>query len=1066
MTTRLSDQDARDAIQADTETSLLVEAGAGSGKTSELARRMVAVIRDGERVDRLAAITFTRKAAGELRGRFQTELETTLGRERDPAVRDRLSKALLRLEQVFTGTVHAFAARLLRERPVEGRVPPGFQELEAAEDDRIRGEAFREALERLHDRGDPDSLRLASYGIAPRDLRDAFDLVCTYDEVDFPAPSVPPPDPGPAFQDFLAWWGPFSRQVPDPVSGTSTCKLQHLTEEVRLALPALSGRIREPGALATLLAGLEGGEKATLKCWDLPKEEVRALEAGCLAFAEGRSASYLAAWRAHVYGLAMPMLLEARREAREQRRREGRLNYQDLLLLAAEMLRESGPARAFFQRRYRRLFVDEFQDTDPVQAELMARLASEEGQDGKDWTALRLRPGALFVVGDPKQSIYRFRRADLATYHRMRDLMVASGGKVLSLAANFRSGKGILDWVNRAFGEILPDYPPLSPGMLRPPGRVAPLTLDARQPQALEAGAGAVARFIRGAVDAGTHQGSDFLVLTLKRNSLLPMARALEALGVPYEASAGASFAESPEVRRLAELATCLADPDDPVFCVGVLRGPLFGISDEDLFRHRKAGGSFRFHPSVAEAGVEEVREALRVLSAWQAVSRRLPPGAALEEILERSGLLPLAASGDGSALAGGALFTALERARALAEGGAAFPEIARALRVDLGSEDLQAAPLEPGRSDVVRLMNLHKAKGLEARVVILADPAPRPSPSGVRVRVLREGEKALGFLLLARRLGEHGHETLAHPVGWEAHRRLEEKALEAERDRLRYVAATRAKELLVICRLAKPTEAAERAWPWWRFQSYLEALEELQVPDSVPAPLRSEPDLSPETRDGAARLRAAGMERILVPSYALKAVTDFAPEVAGRKGVVKGPAGPVWGRLVHGLLELRLRTPKADLEAVGRVLAARIWEIGEEEGDVSAWIPQAVEAVSSVMRSEVWREALAAPERHAEAPLALKMEEMDGAVLRGVVVLAYRVAGGWAIVDWKTDAVPDPEHHRAQLALYAKAWERTSGEKVVRTGLFWVRTGEVDWLSRETEGSGSYLLHERSRIE
>ncbi len=1047
----LADARARDAVIREAGLSMLVEAGAGSGKTTSLADRMVGTIRSGgARVQEMAAITFTRKAAGELRGRFQTSLEKAYREEADPAARERLGEALRRMELLFTGTIHAFCARLLRERPVEARVPPGFRELEPAEDDLLRNRALDGTLASLHACGDPALAALIAAGADPGKFRDAFGVLCDYDEVAFPAPEAEPPDAKAAFQGILGFWKPWQAGLPAALPEGCSCEVLRHAQEIRdRGFPPYLPK--DPVAMARLLGEFRTSRRLVQKCWS-SQSAAKDAKARYDAFAEGPAAAYLRAWRAYLYALALPVLLEARRSARERRRREGTLNYQDLLLLAAELLRTNAEARGFFQRRFTRLFVDEFQDTDPVQAEVMALVASSDRKE-TDWTRLPIRPGALFVVGDPKQSIYRFRRADLAMFRAMRDRIAASRGRTVFLTSNFRSGKGLLSWLDRAFGGIFPagetaeqpPHRPLEAGTERE-GRVAKLTVEDGVHGAHREDAAAIARYIRAEQDAGRRGCGDFMILTPNKGHLLEYAQALEALGVPYEASGGSAFSETPEVRRLSELASCLGDPDDAVATVGILRGPLFGIRDEDLFLHHKARGSFRF-AGASLAGHEPVLGALGKLGRLHALTRRLPPAAALEAILEESGLLALAASGKGAVLAGGGVFTALERARAESETGRPFPEIALALAADLDSERIEASPLEPGRAGVVRLMNLHKAKGLEAPVVFLADPIP-PLSKPPRIRVSREGSRAEGFLLLENRFSDFAKETLAAPADWEAHAAAEERHLRAEADRLRYVAATRAKELLVISRYGGKAGDKVAQGAWRPFEPYLGDVPELDVPREVPAPPRHAPDLSAEARARATSAREARLEKSRLPSFIASNVTQLAgfhaaPAPPGGEPVQEGEAGKAWGVLIHGLLEALMRAKEPPsrelLERTARILA------GEDLG-LAALAPKAAEVARSVMGSEVWKEARASQEFHAETPFSLEFEK--GTILKGVIDLAYRVAGGWAVVDWKTDVAPDPERHRAQLGLYAKAWERISGEKVVRTGLFWVRTREVTWLS------------------
>ncbi len=1079
MTDPLPDQAARDAIASDTAVSMFVEAGAGSGKTESLAKRMVATLKTDVGIHQMAAITFTRKAAGELRGRFQNELEKAFREEKDPEVKAKLGQALSRLETFFSGTVHAFCARILRERPVEAGVAPAFRELEVEEDALLREESLAASLDRLHAAGHLGLARLSEAGVSAADLSAAFGTLCEYDEVDFPSGEALLPDFSLARQAVLAFWQSWSPSLPAEVDRDSTCKLLQHAEELKTDLPAL--REGDAPGLAAVLEGFERERKPVFKWWGKrPKDEILAVAEEYRAFAEGAAADYLRMWRAYLYALALPLLLEARKEARERRRREGLLNYQDLLRLAAEALRERPETRRFFARRYRRLFVDEFQDTDPLQAEVMAYLAAEGGQDfEKDWTRLKLRPGALFVVGDPKQSIYRFRRADLTTFRRMRALVLASGGRRLELTANFRSGHAILDWVDRAFDgpfpreETMPQpgHLPLKPAGdgLAVPGVVAKISSGGKIPHCHLSDAEAIARFIRGAVEGGSMMNlhgrrgapprparwSDFLILTAKRNHLPQYARALEIEGIPFEASGAKAFADAPEARLLCDLASCLAEPDDAPRVVGVLRGGLFGLDDPSLYRHRSHSGSFRFAGEPEDQGDPKVLEALTRLSALHAETRRLPAAAALERLLEETGILALAAAGEGAGLAAGAILGVLERMRRAAHEGAPFAEVARLLEREMDSPDAESSPLEPGRADVVRLMNLHKAKGLEAPVVFLADPTLGAKPK-VSVQVLREGGKPIGFLSLKASYGDHAQWVLAQPADWAQRENDEAIFLQAEQVRLRYVAATRARELLIVSRYdGKPTEAGMFSWPWLVFEPFLKDAPELDIPAARPAPEAPKVDLSAGAREAATQARRVRLEKAREASWAAESPTSL-DKAKASKAVRKpttpaeGPGGAGWGTLIHGLLEACVRgaVPES-LGELARVLATRISEDTEE--DLKPWLPQAVETVRQVIASRMWKTASASKEWHAEAPFAAEIR--PGVILSGRIDLAYLTSEGWMLVDYKTerleeDLAAQAQGHKDQLALYAKAWELGTGRKVAKAGIFFTRRGDpVEWI-------------------
>ena len=257
-------------------------------------------------------------------------------------------------------------------------------------------------------------------------------------------------------------------------------------------------------------------------------------------------------------------------------------------------------------------------------------------------------------------------------------------------------------------------------------------------------------------------------------------------------------FTSSPEVVALSLLLTSIADPLDSVSLVGVLRGPIFGVSDQELFAYRQSGGRFELTAPVADAAGDGSRTsaALNSLRYLYKLTRTLPAGAALEMILDETGLLALAAASPGGAGAGN-LLQAVDMMRQVTEMGGSPAEAAEAIKEDAPlSTEIESLPLEPGRKDVVRVMNLHRVKGLEAPVVFLADPTHgygfRPE-----VRIIREGGRSRGYMRIVRkRDGNFTKITIAEPTDWNSHSEIEERYTNAEVNRLLYVAATRARDL------------------------------------------------------------------------------------------------------------------------------------------------------------------------------------------------------------------------------------------------------------------------------
>jgi ATP-dependent helicase/nuclease subunit A len=911
--------------------------------------------------------------------------------------------------------------------------------------------------------------------VKPGDLDAAFATICLHDEVEFPAGDGVCPDPKPAREPLEKFWSELQKYLPESFDPDTRCPIQKAAREFMSQLRVLRSRMSEPHVMAELLATWDCESQIIMKRWNTSRSEGYRLrdtiEALHQPFCEGVARPYLAKWREYVYRLAVTTLTSAREYARAERRRLNLLNYGDLLNLTARVLRENGEVRRDLQAKYRHLFVDEFQDTDPVQAEIVFLLAAREdgSADVLDWRQVPLRPGALFVVGDPKQSIYRFRRADIEIYNLVRNRFSEPGtGRVLPLTRNFRSAPVLCEWANDVFKQQFPAEPtPHSPRFAaldphREPhahdaGLFTITHADKDQKAVLRADAAKVARYIRAEVDAGRRKYSDFLILTRrKKDRLVPYAQALEALNVPIEVSGAGAFGESPEVRVLTVLLRSVADPADSLSLVNVLRGPLWGISDPELFAFRQSGGwlSIFFDPAGAKAPSREdaarVVEALGRLREYYRWTRVLPAPAALERMLEHSGFLALAATTPGGVEAGD-LMHAIDRVRQVAEHGGTLIDAADALLEDADdSNEIESLPLEPGRSDVVRIMNLHKAKGLEADVVFLADPFGGFNPR-VDVHIDRTGGTARGWFQVVRKSeNSFAAPLIGQHADWAQHEATERPYLEAEQDRLLYVAATRARRMLVISRSLQGNDKA-----WGVLNRHLGAATELSVPDdvvaSVPVPL----DASAAVQQADALQRAQAHAAVRDASWSIASVTGEAHHIARMTRVLeegedddptrvvtadtpshRADAGMAWGTLIHGLLEHAMRHPHATRDDLRRLA---MW-LTMEEPELRRVLDEALDTVEQVRRAEFWKQAASAP-HIVEAPFTVAADRHR--LLSGVIDLMHGEGESWTITDYKTDLESTPEKMQAyalQLESYKSALERC-GVRVGGAALATVRS-------------------------
>jgi len=1067
----------REKILKDLDRTMLVEAAAGTGKTTSMVGRMVALLAEGKcEIHTLAAITFTKKAAAELRERFQAELakgaKTGVGESRR-----RLERAASHVEKAFIGTIHSFCARLVRERPVEAGVDIAFEEMDDEEDRVFSERVWREYVARLHAVDSPILEDLHLLGLRIDRLERAYSHLCQYPDVkEWPAPEVPLPDLGPVtgkLESYARHMRELASRLPDEYGNDKLIpKYKLISRLVRWK------DLKDPSQLMDVLSAF-GNAKPVLKEWrldggekpdkNLAKSESERWE----AFRKEVAEPTLTVWRSHRYPKVFEAVRPAAELCAERRLRAGKLNYQDLLLFASNLLRNHPTVRSYFRKRFTHLLVDEFQDTDPVQAEVMLLLTADDPNE-RIWNECRPVDGSLFVVGDPKQSIYRFRRADIVTYNEVKRIIQENGGSAVTLSTNFRTVSPLVAWVNRAFEQAFdtgerrysPQYVPLqawrgegAAGELQGVRRLLLCPEGRKHEPVVRKEAEIIARTIRHAIDVGLPMprtekerergtpphaiASDFMVVTRKKRYLSLYAENLQGYGIPHEVTGGTG---GNEAKPLALLRDCLAAalrPDDPVALVAVLRGELFGISDPGLFEFKDAGGKFNYLLPVPREMVTEERgwieDAFGRLRRYDTWLRALPVMSALERIVEDLGLVALCTLSPRGNLEAGSLLKAIEILRSEGRGRNSLVDVLDTLsRMVEGGEAFDSIPAKVVDEPAVRVMNLHKAKGLEAPVVFLADPTGRSDGHPVDVHVDRSSGNARGYLAVFEEglFGRQG-EPLAHPPDWERWMEEEKRFLEAEESRLLYVAATRAGSQMVVSQI----DNAQKSNPWSFFAGFLEEDSSLPVQDqAVAGTVGPVPPGAVQTdwRDEAISPR---WERVLQPSYRMEAAKEAA--LAGERiSVGSDDRGTEWGSAIHLLLETAATRPDADLH--GSAVNAL-----SGHGLDPALSEEAVALVRSVLASEIWTRASASSKRLVEVPFQkLKKQKGDTepelpTILRGVIDLVFREPEGWVIVDYKTDRGTEDRlpklitHYTPQLETYAQAWEEMTGERVHETGLY-----------------------------
>ena len=1098
---RPADQDQRRLITEQLHENIFVEAAAGTGKTTCLVDRMVHLVASGTAtVPEITAVTFTRKAAAELRLRFSIGLQAALAKASDSTGSERLQTAVEQTDQAFVGTIHAFCARLLRERPFDAGLDPEFSELPDAEDQQLVQRVWREHIDRLLEDDDPvlaeleevglkltTSLRrpsgllteLEEVGLEPAELGPAFvDAARFPDVTEWPAEPQPMPDwslPRQQVEEYVAHMAQL--EFPD-ARGNDKLMAQY-EAIVRKSRHVDLDRLPEFMELVDLFRGVRTVQKE----WpskDMGKREKTRYE----EFLADVVRPLQVAWRQHRYSVCLRVIRPALALYDEQRAQLGRLSFADLLMKTAELLRTRPDVRRWCRQRFPRLLVDEFQDTDPIQAEVMLLLTADDPAE-TNWQACRPVPGALFVVGDPRQSIYRFRRADILVFQKVREIMIRHGGQLAVLSTGFRSVPGVTDFVNQMFSHVFPaaatdfspafvehtafrtDVEPRSIQTLTTPGGYGGTAADhARQVARMIATELAEQKSIsrtasETAVGLPPHVvPADYLLVGRYSGKFRLYERALRDAGVPCEVTGAGSMADVPELTQLQHIVEAVSGPRCRIALLAVLRSRGFGFSDVQLYDYQATGCEIRYQDDppadLSDDDRRQFQSAFARLRHFDAVLRSEAPGRALRRVAESSGLLALAASEDPAGFRLGSLLKAIDYCAQLPVEHVDVASRLTKLIEQAGQHDAIAA--QPVTERPVRLMTLHQCKGLEAGIVILIDPTGE-SDRPITHHVSRE-DTPRGYLpVYGRQRSEFGQRRLlAEPQGWESLEETEREFLQAEHSRLLYVAATRARNRLVVCMPQK----AYRKNPWEPFREFLSGADEVVV--GTP-PLADTAELSGIRQSDAAGTAAGATQRwqsLMTPTWQQTAIKSAALPTKAAELRGEQRMGAEWGNAVHEVLDrLARRSRMTDVPAVSGTGNAAVKPLCEtalrQHGLPQEWLSRLEQTVQNVIESDLWRRGQAAERLLSEVPVTQYDDAHDPPqLLRGVLDLVIQDAGEAMIVDYKSERIDDPavlaqlvDYYAPQLRAYAGCWEKMTADPVTEIGVFFTHTGSYVAVSR-----------------
>ena len=1079
------DCDARERIErSGLHETLFVEAGAGTGKTHELVERVInLVVHAGIPLSAVAAITFTEAAAAELRDRIREALERRLA-EASTGLDERATcdRALAELDEAAISTLHGFALRILNEHPLEIHLPPRVEVLDEVSSQLAFEERWQRFVDELYADPAAEELVLRTWvlgleidtgrrrsRVGKVSLKDvASNFEANWDRIDPEADADHPPL-SPIDLTPLADAVAELQIVAKGCSSDGDKLLGQITDKV---LPEALAALAEPDPMRGLSLVKDhherwkSGRRGVRTNWD----DVVAARASVdgVGVAGGEVCQRLTD---QVLRQLSTRLARFTHDAADARRAEGQLDFHDLLVLARRLVQRSPSARSSLHHRYERLLLDEFQDTDPIQIEVAVLIATAvvDGTIDRPWTEVTTEAGRLFLVGDPKQSIYRFRRADIGLFLEARDAL--GGTSPVTLSQNFRTVAPILAWVNHVFDQLMPvevkdaqaRYQPLTAFRTDAPAdhRVVLLggMLDLNAGELRDAEAAAVA----GAVvsvrdDPGAWlvqdeadgrwrapRMADVTILVPTRTSLRQLEDALDSEHIPYRVATGTLIYDTQEVREVLDALRAIDDPNDRVALVSALRSPLYACSDVDLLTYRQAGGRWDLR-AAPPAGLGEdhpVAQAIAGLRSLWEVRWWHEPSALLDRLLRERQAFALAFSHRRPREVWRRLRFLVDQARAFSEAGGG------GLRAFLDWAELQRSEgsrvheplLAETDDDAVSILTIHGAKGLEFPITILSGATTQASARRNGLRVLWDGDRP--ELRLRKGATTDNFDRLAD---------IEAEMDEYERARLLYVACTRARDHLVVSTFHHLK--ANPSYGGWLARCSADVEETLcrRLPERQPglpgeATVPTQPDI--HVGDGreawcadrnallAAQRRPRFLSATTIAETAAEAEDPAADE--DRPGIAwrRGRAGSAIGRAVH-----------ATLQFLGGE-EGRLDELAAQQSRLEA-VPEAAEIVAAMARS-----ALLAPSVKASSDAARSWRELYVAApvgdraIEGYIDLLYETAEGLVLVDYKTDTVGSTAdvdakvaRYGLQAAAYAVALETSTGLTVAAAYLVFCTTG------------------------
>lgn len=1048
-------------------TNMVVEAGAGTGKTTLLIDRLCfALLAQGILAPRLVALTFTEKAAAEIKMRLMLKLQHLLSALRNGgedstlstlqthfgiASEDIISRAELALSQLDRspiGTIHSFCADILKTYPLEAGLIPNAEIDKGSKARFVFDTQWNLFLDReLGENATRASLwkEILSF-VSLEQLCDCAREMCNgkVEKYDYYAQ-----------KDLLInVCQERARQAEELMSKfLEEGKKPRVVEQ---ALQQAAVRFRQAAQwLQDPSASFPAQETISLKSFpkDWDKQSVQEAKDLCLFAAQADPTVQKRILKA--YDLLLPFVENVRKIYTE----EGILSFDDLIVKTRNLLRDNLFVRRCLQEEYDMFFVDEFQDTDPIQGELILFLAEQKGGGAVRWEDVRLEKGKMFVVGDPKQSIYRFRGADITAYQLFTDLILQQGGEKAYLRQNFRSEKGIIALANDVCEKVMLESPSFQPKyepiFTDKPSKKSSteLALVVKPEEKISADdyrhnqARFIAQWIEenvGKMELSSGrklQYKDIVILTRASTTSGPYAEALRRVGIAFSVEEDRYFYHRQEINDFLNFIRAIEDPQDKISLVGVMRSPIGALTDEEVLQASVCAElDWRKDPQN-----EKLKRLFALLRSYAYRSGREPLSVFIRSLFTDTFLPELSAAAYDAERS----IAALEKLVSLSEGysaqvpstlGQFLARVEELMEEELGR--LTALPEGEGLN-VVSMMTVHKSKGLEFPVVILADISKKETAN------VTKGPSHLyswRYDLHGLRLGKYADINLA----WlEEQQRLHAAC---EEIRVLYVALTRAREKLLLVgnqdsdekTIAAQLASAGRFPPEDEQPQTLggeDAISVLYIDYQPPASFIYQQKSMPENLEQAKDFALWKEKQIQrKKEYGILQQKQIWSNPSSEETNYQDEQAQSLGRLIHGALAYVWQYPQHGLD---RALLAAM-----ETGQEKQLVLQAREILSIFAASAVFRNLRSMRVLGIEMPFVQKTQE---GLVSGIIdlLLEDEEKNIW-VIDFKTDVLSSQsaeqaaQKHKPQLSAYQKAAQALYPQSKIRVAVVFVRSHEM----------------------